>query len=350
MVEVVENVKKTSNAPYGWVCREMNTAYSSLMRWKGRLNAGTATVRNPGPAKVGLLNVAELHKEIRELCKGGERTRGTGALRSRYSDQISRRDFQVLVEAANREVMREDDALERRIEWLMPGLVWSMDDTKKHWLREEQFGHVHLVMDLGSRYNLRVLGDDVMANGLVVALNMEDLFHRHGAPLFMKMDGGSNFKHKEVRAMFDEYGVIPLLSPPHYAPYNGGIERGHQEILRQLNARIGNDTVNAQVLRLQSEVSGHEVNHKRRRSLGGSTACHVLEISRPLVRLFDRRERKEVYEKIKLLAVDIAEQLPENTDSAVETAFRHAAETWMQSNRFINVIQKGKVLPCFHQN
>jgi hypothetical protein len=52
-------------------------------------------------------------------------------------------------------------------------------------------------------------------------------------------------------------------------------------------------------------------------------------------RVFGRRERKEVFEEIKALTVDIAEQLQEYPDAAVETAFRYAAETWMQPNHMI---------------
>jgi transposase InsO family protein len=243
---------------------------------------------------------------------------------------------------------QEEQALERRIDWLIPGAVWSMDDTKKHWLKE-RFGHMHLVMDLGSRYNLRALGAEMQANGGLVAGNLEDLFQQYGPPLFMKMDGGSNFKHHEVRRTLAEHWVIPLISPPYYPPYNGGIERGHQQMFRHLDARFGSETVGVRELRLECEVAGHEVNHKRRRSLGERTACYALERGRHLVGRFGRRERKEVFEEIKTLAVDIAEELDEHTNEAGETAFRYAAETWMQSNNMIRVIRNGEVLPPFYQ-
>ena len=204
-------------------------------------------------------------------------------------------------------------------------------------------------MDLGSRYALRAMGDDVLANGWQVALSLEDLFLRYGSPLFLKLDGGSNFKHHQVRHTLDQHWVIPLISPPYYPPYNGGIEREHQEILRRLAVRIGDGTVNARELRLECEVSGHEVNHQRRPILGGQTACSAFQIGRRVVGRFGRRERKEVFEEIKALAVDIVQELDEHTDVAAETAFRYAAETWMQLNHMINVTQNGKVLPPFYQ-
>jgi len=349
MIAAVESVKQAWGAPYRTVCRELDVPYSSLMRWRGRRQAGEAMLGKPGPAKVEPLNLAVLNAEIQALDHGRERTRGTGALYAAHRSQISRRDLHALVEAARRELRQEAQALLRRIEWQAPGLVWSMDDTKKHWLRQHPFGHLHLVMDLGSRYNLRALGDEALAKGWQVAMNLEDLFQRYGPPLFLKYDGGGNFKHHVVRRLLEEHWVIPLISPPYYPPYNGGIERGHQEMLRQLDLRIGGEKVSPHVLRLECEVSGHEVNHKRRRSLSGRTACYALESGRVLLRGFGRRERKEVFEEIKTLAVDIAAQLPEHTDAAAETAFRYAAETWMQLNHMIRVTRNGEVLPPFYQ-
>jgi hypothetical protein len=318
------------------------------MRWRSHRKAGEAAVGRPGPAKVEPFNIEALHEEILALAHGRQRTRGTGALYVLHRTQISRRDLQALVEAARRELRQDEQALQRRIDWLVPGAVWSMDDTKKHWL-EARFGHMHLVMDLGSRYNLRALGAEAQANGGLVAGNLKDLFRQYGPPLFMKIDGGSNFRHREVRDVLAEFGAIPLISPRHYAPYNGSVERGHQQILRHLDARIGNDTVSARELRLECEVAGHEVNHNPRQSLGDRTACYTLENGRQGMRRFGRRERKEVFEEIKALAVDIAGQLQEHTHAAAETAFRYAAETWMQQNSMIRVTRNGEVLPLFYR-
>jgi len=347
-MNIVEDIRQELKAPYGSVCRELELPYSSLMRWRNRRRAGKRLVQKPGPAKAAPLDLEALHEEIGQLEHGRERTRGTGALYQQHRNEISRRDLQALVEATRRELRREAGALERRIEWLVPGAVWSMDDTKKHWL-ENRFGHMHLVMDLGSRYNLRALGSEVQANGWKVAENLADLFHRHGPPLFMKMDGGSNFGHREVRRVLAESWVIPLVSPPYYPPYNGGIERGHQEVLRQLSARIGFGTVSPRELFLQCEVSGHEVNHKQRQSLGGCTACQALVAGRSFHRRFGRRQRKEVFEQITSLAVDIVAALGEHTATINETAFRYAAETWMQSNNIIRVVRNGEVLPTFYR-
>jgi len=349
MIAAVENVKQALGEPYRAVCQELDVPYSSLMRWKNHLREGAAVVSKPGPAKVEPLDLERLNAEIRSLAHGRARTRGTGALYAAHRSQISRRDLHGLVEAARRELRREAQALSRRIEWQVPGLVWSMDDTKKHWLDRHPFRHLHLVMDLGSRYNLLALGDEVQANGWQVAMHLEALFQRHGPPLIFKRDNGANLNHHAVNEVFGEFGVIPLNSPPYYPPYNGGIERGHQELLRQLDLRLGGEQVSPRVLRLECEVSGHEVNHKRRQNLRGRTACYALETGRALVSGFGRRARKEVFEEVKALAVDIAAQLDEHTEAAAETAFRYAVETWMQLNHMIRVTRNGEVLPTFHQ-
>ena len=348
MVEVVENVKQNAGEPYGWVCRELDLPYSSLMRWKSRRKAGETLVQKPGPAKEEPLNVGALNDDILRLSFGPERVRGTGPLHHRYRDQISRRDFHVLVDAARRELRQEEAALERRVEWLIPGQVWSMDDAQRQRLFTRP-GKLHLVQDLGSRYKLQGLGDEVLADGERIAGNLGDLFICHGAPLFFKRDNGSNLNHHAVNEIFGEFGVIPLNSPAYYPPYNGGIERAQLEMKRHLEMRIGGEQVDTRVFRLECEVSGHEINHKRRRSLGWQTACQALESGRPWGRLFGRRERREVYEEIKSLAVDIAAELDEHTGTAAETAFRYAVETWMQLNQLIRVTRNGKVLPCFYQ-
>jgi len=349
MITVVEQVKQELMAPYKAVCLELGVPRSSLLRWKGRCAAGKAAVGRPGPAPTEPLNFKALQDQIRDLDHCRHRTHGTGALYDKHRKEISRRDFYALVEATRREAQQKELALERRVEWLVPGTVWSMDDTKKHWLEEDRFGHMHLVLDLGSRYNLRAMGAEEQADGGRVACNLEELFHRYGPPLFMKMDGGSNFKHHAVQALLSANWVIPLLSPPHYPPYNGSVEREHQEILRQLLAQIANKPITRNELRLECEVAGHRVNHMRRPCLGGQTACSALADGRLRLSHFGRRKRKEAFEQITTLAVDIAEQLEEHTASVSETAFRYAAETWMQSNNMIRVTRNGEVLPLFYQ-
>jgi len=348
MVEIVEKPKQKLGVSYRYVCRELGLPYSSLMRWKYHIRRGEPAIGKPGPGKEESLDYKQLYHDINQLDFKPKRTPGTTALCKTYKHQISRRDFQALVDVARREAMQAAEALERRIEWLKAALIWSMDDTETGCLTTGS-GHIHLVQDLGSRYKLQALGADVIVHGEQVAGNLEELFVRHGAPLFFKRDNGSNLNHHAVDEVFGRFGVIPLNSPPYYPPYNGGIEKAQFEMQSDLNVRFGVQQVEALTFNLQCQVSRHEINHKRRRGLGWQTSCQTLETGRPLLQQFNRRKRKEVFEEIKSLAVDITEQLDEHTRAVADTAFRYAAETWMQLNNIIRVTRNGEVLPPFYQ-
>ena len=209
--------------------------------------------------------------------------------------------------------------------------------------------HLHVVHDLGSRYTLCVLGDDALADGPTIARNLVRLFKQYGAPLFFKRDNGSNLNHAEVNKVLSEYGVIPLNSPAHYPPYNGAMEHKQGEIKDQLKTRFADGPTCQPVLVLAAELCGHDLNHLRRPILGHRTACQTLESGRPALRQYNRRKRKEAFEQIKALAVDITANLEQHTDLGAEVAFRYAAESWMQSNNIIRVRQNGQVLPTSYR-
>jgi hypothetical protein len=57
-----------------------------------------------------------------------------------------------------------------------------------------------------------------------VAVYLEQLFLQHGPPLVLKGDNGSNLNQQAVNELLACYRVMPLTSPTHYAPYNGGME------------------------------------------------------------------------------------------------------------------------------
>ena len=348
MTETVQRVKQATGEPYAAVCRELGVGYSTYMRWQSRQTAGEPLVRKPGPGKVSPPDLDALTAEIIQLAHGRERTCGTGALYARYHDEISRRDFQMLVADARAECLRGKKALARQIDWLVSGLVWSMDDAE---LKDRAGRRVllHVVHDLGSRYTLCVLGDDALADGPTIARNLVRLFKQYGAPLFFKRDNGSNLNHAAVNKVLAEYGVIPLNSPAYYPPYNGAMEHKQGEIKKLLQTRFGDGPRCQPVLVLAAELCGHDLNHMRRPILGDRTAYQALESGRQALRQFNRRKRKEAFETIKGLAVDIAANLEQHTDMGAEVAFRYAAESWMQSNNIISVRRNGQVLPTSYR-
>jgi len=348
MLAVVDEVVHRTKISRRSACEALRLPYSSLMRWHGHRQEGVPIVGRPGPAKTEPLNQEGLMEVIRELSHGQKRTRGTGELQQQCRDGISRRDLQALVAAVRQEQRREQAVLERRIQWLQPWLVWSMDDTQLGRLAAGP-GYAHVVHDLGSRYTLKALGGERLADGFTVARNLEELFEVYGAPLFLKRDNGGNLNHHAVTALLDRSWVISLNSPSHYPPYNGAMEHKQGELQTHLEARLGPVPVTPRVYDLELELSAHELNHNRRASLDGLTACRALEYGRCCGPHYDRRQRKEVCEEIQALAVDIMTELEDDSPTAAETAWRWAVETWMQQNHIINVTQNGKVLPCFYQ-
>jgi len=83
--------------------------------------------------------------------------------------------------------------------------------------------HLHQVQDLASRYQSTPwVGERAL--GETVAVRLEQLFWRHGPPVVLKRDNGSNLNHQAVDEVLARYLVIPLNSPPHDPPYNGGME------------------------------------------------------------------------------------------------------------------------------
>lgn len=347
MIAAVESLKERTQAPYRALCRDLELPYSSLMRWKTKQKEGQDLVEQPGPRKNKPLDLSALYGGINGLKFGDQRVCGTTDLIKKFRRQISRRDLYCLVKATQAEIEAAEQALERRIDWLLPGGVWGMDDMEKAWL-EKYKAFVLLGHDMGSRYVLGIQGDDTKPNGLVTALLLESLFATAGfCPLFLKHDRGSNFMSTEMQAVMSDAYVIPLISPRHYAPYNGGTERSHQEIIRRVDYLLRDGKADGRTFRLACEVSRHETNHLHRASLAGLSACYALEQARPFMQNISRGYRKEAYDEITELAFDIIDELGEHTENARETAFRHAAETWMQLNNMIRVTQNGKVLPTF---
>ena len=348
MTAAVEDVKQKTGASDWLICQELGLCYNSYMRWKQRQAAGEEIIRKPGPCKVGALELNALYDDICRLAHGRERTHGTGALFARYHTIISHRDLQELVRKTRSEMRRTKRALSRTIAWLKPGLVWSMDDAEVE-ISDGRKVRMHVVHDLGSRYTLCVLAEERLADGRTIAENLRKLFKQYGAPLFFKRDNGGNLNHTAVNEVLAEFHVIPLNSPPRYPPYNGAMEHKQGELKAQLDKRSDLELLFLPVVKLAVEVCAHELNHIRRRILSGQSSCHVLEHGRAALKPYNKRKRREVFEAIKTLAIDITANLEQHTPIGAETAFRYAAETWMQSNHIIRVSQHGKVLPTSHR-
>lgn len=82
------------------------------------------------------------------------------------------------------------------VEYCEAHLIWSMDIFEQvH--RGVRF-HVLQVIDLGSRMKLEPVIKPGAFTGEEVAEHLNYLMHKHGAPLFLKRDNGSNLNSSEV--------------------------------------------------------------------------------------------------------------------------------------------------------
>jgi transposase InsO family protein len=292
------------------------------------------------------LKLEELRGHLCRLAHGRQRSRGVGRLYRQYQRQISRRDLQALTEMVRREFTQQRQTELRRITWHVPGLVWSLDDAELTRLAGHKL-HLHQVQDLASRYKFTPLVGD-RAVGETVAVRLEELFLRHGPPLVLKRDNGSNLNHQAVDEVLSRYLVIPLNSPPHYPPYNGGIECAVRELKTALVEKIlASCPIPESQVQGWAEMLAHELNHHSRGCLHGQVACEVFQDAKPAMKAYTLRKRKETFNWINELTLTLIQVWAVHSQRQAETARRLAVETWLQKNGVITITQNKTVLPVF---
>jgi transposase InsO family protein len=310
------------------------------------LQHGQPAFCKPGPHKVAPLPLQELRVALCHLPHGRQRSRGVGRLYQQYQDHISRRDLQVLTDTVRRELAHQHQAQLRHITWQAPGLVWSLDDAQLARFAHHKL-YLHQVQDLASRYKFTPwVGEQVL--GETVAVHLEQLFLQHGPPLVLKRDNGSNLNQQAVDEVLARYWVMPLNSPPHYPPYNGGIERALRELKTPLVEKIlaGGPTSQSQV-QAWAEGLAHDLNHRSRSCLDGHIACRVFQDAKPALQAYTLRKRREIFDCIHGLTQALIPGLTVHTQRQVEAARRRAVETWLQQNGVITITHNKKLLPIF---
>jgi hypothetical protein len=295
---------------------------------------------------VAPLNLEALHVALCHLQHGRQRSRGVGRLYRQYQDQISRRDLQVLAERVRRELAHQHQAELRHITWRVPGLVWSLDNAELARFANHKL-YLHQVQDLASRYKFTPwVGEQVM--GQTVAVHLEQLFLQHGPPLVLKRDNGSNLNQQAVDEVLARYRVMPLNSPPHYPPYNGGMECAVRELKTPLREKIlAHGPLPEFQVQAWAEVLAHDLNHRSRGCLDGHIACRVFHDAKPALQAYTLRKRREIFDWINGLTAALIPVSAVLTQPQVETARRRAVETWLQQNGVITITQNRKVLPIF---
>jgi transposase len=346
VVTTLTRLKQQVRWPYPHLCESLALPYASFRRWQHRLEHGQPALFQPGPPKVAPLKLEELRVHLCCLKHGRRRSRGVARLYRQYRGQISRRDLQALTRTVRREFAHQHQAELRRITWHVPGLVWSLDDAELVRFAHHQL-HLHQVQDLASRYKFTPwVGERVL--GETAAVRLEQLFLRHGPPLVLKRDNASNLNQQAVDEVLARHLVIPLNSPPHYPPYNGGMECAVRELKIPLVEKIlARRPVPESQVQAWAEVLAHELNHRSRGCLDGQVACRVFQDAKSALKTYTLRKRKEIFDWINELTMTLIQVWAVHTQRQAETAWRLAVETWLQRNGVITITQNKKVLPVF---
>ena len=346
LIATLTELKRAVHWPYRRFCRFLEVPYGSFRRWKRRCEQGEPVRIPPGPKKVTPLSRGELRGEVEHLHHGQERSRGTGALYRRHHARVSRRELAALIEAVRREVIEQRQAALRHVTWHVPGLVWSFDDAEL--VRgASPLLRLHQVQDLASRYKFPPwVGERIL--GEAVAQRLEALFRQYGPPLVMKRDNGGNLNQQAVEEVLARHLVMPLNSPPHYPPYNGGMEHAVGELKGPLVAQLlaGGPIPPAEVQKW-AELLAHELNHRPRPSLQGEVACRVFQDARAALKPYTLRKRREFFEEINALTQMLRQAQRVCTQRQADTIRRLAVEAWLQKEGVISITQNHRVSPIF---
>jgi len=345
-MEIITDIKGKTGMPYALICRAIKIPLSTLGRWRKRRRENHPLLNRPGPRKVEPFDPAVLETEIKLLDHGAKRSGGATHLYKQYQESLSRRDLFRMVGQVRQEVAADQRNHLRRIEWLVPGVVWSTDVTE-HDLGISGKLHLQNTQDSGSRYKFPPLSGECPV-GEEVAGYLSEKFFRFGPPLFLKRDNGGNLNHRAVNEVLSEFFVLPLNSPAYYAPYNGAIEEAQRELKACLRDKLPSPLPNTEKdsLVVYAEVAAHDLNHRHRPCLQGKTSCQVffsLE-ERPV---FSKWERRGIYDILMGRVERILVSMNQFDKSAREAAWRIAVEFYLQSRGFIKVHIPQKVSPNF---
>ena len=299
---------------------------STVLRWKARAGAGQAVLEKVGPKKKPLLDGATLRQQIQQLPAGSRRTAGTGPLHQQWSDFISRRQFQEMV--AQERQNKLDDM--KRITWHRPGVAWSLDTTA--------YGSMKIspLRDLASKYQMPMPLVGHTEEGAQIALYLDRVFRKEGAPLFLKRDLGSPLNCLAVDEVLERHRVLPLNSPPGYPRYNGSAERAMQDLKKELDHQHQRALLQNAPLALELELATHELNHKPRRVLGGLTPCQVYHDPHRRLRLHGALRRR-LFRGVLEQFWQIAQCMPERNRHTLNAAWRLLVEDWLRRHQWISV-------------
>jgi hypothetical protein len=344
-VEIIHQMKQQTGIPYKTLCQTLQLSWSSLKRWRFRIQKNESVIKRPGPKKVEPFDPSVLDAEIESLAHQRKRSAGTTELYQRYRFGLSRRELGQMVAQVRQDLLADQRRNLRRLEWQNPGVAWAMDGTEYDM---GLIGKIYLcnTQDLGSRYKFLPMAGEYPV-GEEIAGHLSDKMDRYGAPLILKRDNEGNMNHAAVNEVLEEFFVLPLNSPEYYAPYNGAIEESQREVKRCLRDKLALGLPECQDhVAAYAEAAIHDLNHRLRPCLGGKTSCQVF-FAPANKSVFRKRERRMIYDIIMERTERILSAMKQSGKSVREAAWRIAVESWLKSRGFINVHTNPKVSPNF---
>jgi transposase InsO family protein len=342
IVEKIEQIKAMCQVSYETLFQVIGICSATYRRWKSRIANALAPVRQSGPKPVEPLDLERVHNEMEKLEHKAKRSHGVGELRENLQDTISRRDLDQLIAAARQEAAARKKAAQFELDWFESGTVWAMDVFEMKLPYRPRKWYVLTVQDLATGYKFPPLATEREPRGHEVAAHLESLFARFGRPLFLKIDNGGNLNHYSIKQLLAAHGIIPLNSPAYYAPYNGAIEHTQGEFKERLQECYGEAKSFAEFA-LMAELAAHDLNHSARRKLNGKNSC-LKFFGKPRIK-FSKRKRKEVFEWISDLAIDI---VAKSGQKKIRTsAWRVACRKWLEENGLVSIRKMQRVLPSF---
>lgn len=315
---------------------------ATYRRWKSRIANALAPIRQSGPKPVKPLDLGRVRAEMEKLEHKNKRSHGVGELRETLRGTISRRDLDLLIATARREAIIRKKAAQFELDWLEPGTVWATDVFEMKFPYTPRKSYVLTVQDLATAYKYPPLTTEREPRGHEIAAHLENLFARFGKPMFLKVDNGGNLNHYSIRKLLADQGIIPLNSPAYYAPYNGAIEHSQGEFKARLQECYGEANSFAEFA-LMAELAAHDLNHSARRKFNGKNSCLQL-FGKPKIN-YSKRKRKEVFEWISDLAIDIVAKSGEKKIKSA--AWRVACRKWLEENGLVSIRKMQRVLPTF---
>lgn len=327
------------------LCGRLGMSYGTYLRWRRRSERGQPLLGRPGPRKVGPLPFEQVRRDIAALVHQSKRSAGSGALRLKYQDAISRRDLQDLIAEERKKQNQARRQNFKRVTWKEPNLCWAIDATE---YGRDEFGrklYIVATRDLASRYYFEPLVT-LSTTSVAVSEHVRALFRRHGAPLVLKRDNGSPFKNESIDALLAEACVIPLSSPPRYPRYNGAIENAIRELKEAIDALNPSDPIRSlPPLSRLAHAAVQLRNGVPRPCLDRQSAAQNYH-HQPRSR-FDKRRRHTIFEWIKTRSTAIIQKMNTAHHRSAAAAWRRATESWLRRQGLISVSSNEKVSPLF---